>query len=328
MIVAEGLTKIYGGTPVVQDLDLDVKAGEIVALVGTSGCGKSTTLKMINRLVEPSAGRVLIDGVDTASLDPEKLRLGIGYAIQGAGLFPHWTVAQNIATVPKLLGWNRGRIAQRVEELLDLLNLDPAVFAGKLPHQLSGGQQQRVGVARAIAAKPAVLLMDEPFGALDPLTRLRLQDEFLSLQKRHGMTVLMVTHDMDEAFKMAGRVAVMDKGQILQFDTPDGLVRRPAHSFVRELVGTQDSGLRLLSLQTARELATPPSARWEIAEAVVRDQARGAAVEPVGAEESGREAASKLLWQDADILPVVERDGTVIGEIDFGVLRRAGRGEG
>jgi osmoprotectant transport system ATP-binding protein len=327
MIVAEGLTKIYGDVAVVKSLDFEVRAGEMVAIVGTSGGGKSTTLKMINRLVEPSAGRVLVAGVDTASLDPEKLRLGMGYAIQGVGLFPHWTVAQNIATVPRLLGWDKARIEGRVEELLDLLHLEPAVFAMKLPHQLSGGQQQRVGVARAIAAKPAVLLMDEPFGALDPLTRLHLQDEFMSLQKRHNTTVVMVTHDMDEAFKMADRIAVMDKGEILQFDTPDMLIRHPAHPYVGELVGTQDSGLRLLSLQTARMLAEPPSGRWEIDGAAVRDRRHRTAVEPIRADESGREAASKLLWQGADVLPVVDDRGALLGEIDLEVLRRAGRAE-
>ncbi|HEV2559813.1 MAG TPA: ABC transporter ATP-binding protein [Microvirga sp.] len=326
MIVAEGLTKTYGDIPAVRRLDFEVRAGEVVALVGTSGCGKSTTLKMINRLIEPSAGRILVNGVDTASVNPEKLRLGIGYAIQGAGLFPHWNVADNIATVPRLLGWDKARIDRRVEELLGLLHLDPAIFARKLPHQLSGGQQQRVGVARAIAAEPAVLLMDEPFGALDPITRLRLQDEFLSLQKRQGITVVMVTHDMDEAFKMAGRVAVMDKGIILQFDTPDALVRRPAHPFVRELVGTQDSGLRLLSLEAARDLASPASGRWQIENGLVLDRERGA-VEPVLAEESGREAASKLLWQGADLLPVVDAGGALLGEVGFDALRRAGRGE-
>ena len=327
MIVAAGLTKIYGEAPVVKGLDFEVSEGEVVALVGTSGCGKSTTLKMINRLVEPSAGRVLVDGVDTASVNPEKLRLGMGYAIQGAGLFPHRTVAENIATVPKLLGWDKARIGRRVEELLGLLNLDPAFFARKLPHQLSGGQQQRVGVARAIAGEPAVLLMDEPFGALDPITRVRLQDEFVSLQKRQRITVVMVTHDMDEAFKMADRVAVMDKGAILQFDTPDALVRHPAHPFVRELVGTQDSGLRLLSLATARGLAAPPSDRWEIANGTIRDRRRDTLVEPVSAEESGREATSKLLWQGADLLPVTDADGELLGEVGFEALRRAGRGD-
>lgn len=327
MIVAEGLTKIYGGVPAVKGLDFRVREGEVVALVGTSGCGKSTTLKMINRLIEPSAGRVLVDGVDTAGVNPEKLRLGIGYAIQGAGLFPHRTVAENIATVPRLLGWDKARIDRRVEELLGLFHLDPGIFARKLPHQLSGGQQQRVGVARAIAAEPAVLLMDEPFGALDPITRVRLQDEFVSLQKRQGMTVVMVTHDMDEAFKMADQVAVMDRGSILQFDTPDALVRHPSHPFVRELVGTQDSGLRLLSLATARGLAAPPSERWEVADGVIRDRRRGAPVEPVAAEESGREAASKLLWQGVDLLPVTDVNGVLLGEIGFEALRRAGRGD-
>ncbi|HEX2510293.1 MAG TPA: ATP-binding cassette domain-containing protein, partial [Microvirga sp.] len=239
----------------------------------------------------------------------------------------HRTVAENIATVPKLLGWDKARIDRRVKELLGLLNLDPAIFAGKLPHQLSGGQQQRVGVARAIAAEPAVLLMDEPFGALDPITRVRLQDEFVSLQKRQRITVVMVTHDMDEAFKMADRVAVMDKGSILQFDTPGALVRHPAHPFVRELVGTQDSGLRLLSLATARGLAAAPSDRWEIANGTIRDRQRGASVEPVAAEESGREAASKLLWQGTDLLPVTDADGGLVGEVGFEALRRAGRGD-
>ncbi|HLS18588.1 MAG TPA: ABC transporter ATP-binding protein, partial [Paracoccaceae bacterium] len=227
MIEARGLTKRFGDVLAVDDVSFAVDEGEVLALVGTSGCGKSTTLRMINRLIEPSAGQVLLQGKDTATMRLEELRLGIGYVIQGVGLFPHWTVARNIATVPHLLGWDRARIEERVTELLDLFGLEPREFAGKYPAELSGGQQQRVGVARAMAAEPAVLLMDEPFGALDPITRGRLQEEFASIQRRRRKTVILVTHDMDEAFRLADRIAVMDAGRILQIARPETLLRKP-----------------------------------------------------------------------------------------------------
>ena len=210
MIEIEHLTKRYGETIVVDDVSFRVEEGTIAVVVGTSGAGKSTLLRMINRLVEPSSGRVLIDGRDTLSIPEDELRHSIGYVIQGYGLFPHRTVSQNIATVPRLLGWDRKSVTARVEELLDLFQLDPAEFAGKFPHELSGGQQQRVGVARALAAKPALLLMDEPFGALDPVIRGKALEDLLAIQRRLGATIVLVTHDMNEAFHLGDRIAVMD----------------------------------------------------------------------------------------------------------------------
>ena len=243
MIEIEHLTKRYGDTIVVDDVSFRVEEGTIAVVVGTSGAGKSTLLRMINRLVEPTAGRVLIDGQDTLSIPEDELRHRIGYVIQGYGLFPHRTVAQNIATVPRLLGWDRKRIAARVEELLDLFQLDPAEFAGKFPHELSGGQQQRVGVARALAAKPALLLMDEPFGALDPVIRGKAQDDLLAIQRRLGTTIVLVTHDMDEAFHLGDRIAVMDQARLLQYATPAELLTHPAEAFVEQLVGNGGAAL-------------------------------------------------------------------------------------
>jgi osmoprotectant transport system ATP-binding protein len=219
MIEIEQLSKSYDGTTVVDDVSMTVNDGELVVIVGTSGSGKTTLLRMINRLVEPSAGRVLIDGRDTREFAPHELRRQIGYAIQGHGLFPHRTVAQNIATVPTLLGWDKSRVEARVGELLELFQLDPALFRDRYPSQLSGGQQQRVGVARALAAAPKLLLMDEPFGALDPIIRARAQEDLRSIQRRLGTTIVLVTHDMNEAIHLGDRIAVMDQSKLLQYAT-------------------------------------------------------------------------------------------------------------
>ena len=213
MIRIEKLTKQYDATTVVDDVSFEVEGNSITAIVGTSGSGKSTLLRMINRLVEPTSGRVLLDGADTRGEPAHLLRRRIGYVIQGNGLFPHRTVAENVATVPRLLGWPDERIRDRVTELLEIFQLDPALYAGALPHQLSGGQQQRVGVARALAAEPAVLLMDEPFGALDPIIRAKAQEDLFDIQRRFGTTVVLVTHDMDEAFRLGHRIAVMSQGR-------------------------------------------------------------------------------------------------------------------
>lgn len=324
MIEARGLTKRFGDVLAVDDVSFAVEEGEVLALVGTSGCGKSTTLRMINRLIEPSAGQVLLQGKDTATMRLEELRLGIGYVIQGVGLFPHWTVARNIATVPHLLGWDRARIEERVAELLDLFGLEPREFAGKYPAELSGGQQQRVGVARAMAAEPAVLLMDEPFGALDPITRSRLQDEFASIQRRRRKTVILVTHDMDEAFRLADRVAVMDAGRILQIARPETLLRKPRDGFVRRFVGLDDRALRILSLHLVREIAVPaPNGRWEMHEEAVVDRQRDEAVLPIGPGDTLREAASRLIWTGVETLPVVD-GGMVVGSVRAGDIWRAG----
>jgi osmoprotectant transport system ATP-binding protein len=263
------VTKVYGarqqaGSPgAVNDLSVVVPPGEICVLVGPSGCGKTTSLKMVNRLVEPTSGQVLIDDQDVSTVEVTRLRRRIGYVIQQTGLFPHQTIADNIATVPRLLGWPRKRIDERVDELLQLIGLDPARVRDRFPAQLSGGERQRVGVARAMAAEPPVMLMDEPFGAVDPIVRERLQNEFLRLHRLLGTTVLFVTHDIDEAIKMGNRVAVMQQGgHLAQYAPPTELLMRPANDFVARFVGV-DRGLKRLSLLHVADvpLATAPTAR-------------------------------------------------------------------
>ncbi|MGB0100574.1 MAG: ATP-binding cassette domain-containing protein [Nocardioides sp.] len=249
MIRLSGVGKTYDdGTVAVQQLDLDVRRGELVCLVGPSGCGKSTTLRMINRMIEPTTGSIEIDGADVTLQDPVRLRRGIGYVIQQVGLFPHQKIVANVMTVPLLHGESKSTARERALELLELVGLDPATYADRYPHQLSGGQQQRVGVARALAANPPVLLMDEPFGAVDPLVRLRLQDEFLRLQDELGVTVVFVTHDIDEAVRLGDRVAVFATGgRLAQYDTPARLLGRPSDEFVADFVGST-TGLRRLQV--------------------------------------------------------------------------------
>jgi osmoprotectant transport system ATP-binding protein len=257
VVSLEHVSKRYGGpgvAPAVNDLSLIINAGEICVLVGPSGCGKTTTMKMINRLIEPTSGRITIDGQDVMRLQPVELRRRIGYVIQQVGLFPHMTVADNVAVVPRLLRWPAARIRSRVEELLDLVGLDPAGYLGRYPTALSGGERQRVGVARALAADPPVMLMDEPFGAVDPIRRERLQNEFLRLQQKVRKTVVFVTHDVDEAIKMADRIAILQRGGVLaQFDTPNAILANPASAFVERFVGA-DRGLKRLSLARVRDL--------------------------------------------------------------------------
>jgi osmoprotectant transport system ATP-binding protein len=309
MITVENLTKRYGATTVVDGVSLAVERSSITAIVGTSGSGKSTLLRMINRLVEPSSGRVLIDGRDTRSEPAHLLRRRIGYVIQGHGLFPHRTVAENIATVPRLLKWDAHRIAARVRELLEVFQLDPGAYANALPHQLSGGQQQRVGVARALAAEPAVLLMDEPFGALDPIIRCKAQDDLLAIQRRFGTTVVVVTHDMEEAFRLARRVAVMSGGRVLQYDRPAALLTHPADPFVSRMTGHTERAMRLLSLITAAEAATP-----------------GACDGPaVAATASLREVLSELVWSGAQGARVVDSDGRARGRLTVADILARGR---
>ena len=249
VISFRGVRKEYpDGTVAVHDLDLDVRRGELLVLVGPSGCGKSTTLRMVNRLVEPTAGQVLLAGADVASQDPVRLRRGIGYVIQHVGLFPHRTVAQNVATVPGLVGWDRARTRARVHELLDLVGLSPDTYAARYPHELSGGERQRVGVARALATDPPVLLMDEPFGAVDPAGRRRLQTEFGRIQRELGTTVILVTHDIDEAVLLGDRIAVLAPGGRLdQLAEPLSILARPATDVVAELVG-EGRAVRMLAL--------------------------------------------------------------------------------
>ncbi len=244
------LTKQYEGAtePAVDNVSMSIRAGELVVFVGPSGCGKTTTMKMINRVIEPTSGQILIDGQDALSLDPVELRRGIGYVIQQIGLFPHMTIGENVAVVPRLLGWGKVRTDARVNELLDMVGLDPTSFRDRYPRQLSGGQQQRVGVARALAADPPLMLMDEPFGATDPITRERLQNEFLRLQQEIRKTVIFVTHDFDEALTMGDRIVVLrEQSHIAQFATPDQILANPADEYVSSFVG-EGAALKRLGL--------------------------------------------------------------------------------
>jgi len=254
------VNKTYPGSqrPVVQDLSFEVLDGEICVLVGPSGCGKTTSMRMINRLIEPSSGDILIDGEPNTAMSQTKLRRRIGYAIQQIGLFPHRTIADNIATVPRLLDWQKDRTRQRVDELLDLVGLEPAQYRSRYPAELSGGQQQRVGVARALAADPPIMLMDEPFGAVDPITRTRLQDEFIRIQGEIKKTIVFVTHDIDEAIKMGDKIAILKEGGILaQYDTPENILTNPASDFVSSFVGA-DRVLKRLSLLLVRDMELEP----------------------------------------------------------------------
>ena len=256
MIRLEQLCKQYPKEdgPAVDNLTLDVPEGEIVILVGPSGCGKTTTMKMINRIIEPTSGRIILDGEDVTTADADQLRRRIGYVIQQIGLFPHMTIAQNIATVPKLLGWDAKRIDARIDELLETVSMAPGTYRNRYPKQLSGGQRQRVGVARALSGDPAVMLMDEPFGAIDPITRDRLQNEFLRLQAEVRKTIVFVTHDIDEAIKMGDRIAILQEGsRIAQYDTPEQILTAPANDFVADFIGAGAS-LKRLNLSRVRDI--------------------------------------------------------------------------
>jgi osmoprotectant transport system ATP-binding protein len=304
------ITKVYGdGAPAVDRVSLDVPRGSIVALVGPSGCGKTTTLKMVNRLIEPTSGQLFVDGVDVMAADVVALRRGIGYVIQSSGLFPHRTVSENVATVLTLLGWNASRRRGRVMELLDLVGLDPGTFANRYPHELSGGQKQRVGVARALAADPPLLLMDEPFGALDPLVRERLQVEFARLQRDLGKTVLFVTHDIEEAIRLGDHIAVMNAGHLEQYATPAELLETPATDFVAEFLG----GERAL-----RRLAVTPLPL----DALVRLDGTASALPRVAAGTSARGALSAMVAAGTDAA-VVERDGAALGVLTMTAAARA-----
>ena len=303
MIRLDGVGVTYPGasTPAVHDLSLQVERGEIVVLVGPSGCGKTTTLKTINRLVEPSTGTITLDGTDVQQVPVHELRRGIGYVVQSSGLLPHRTVRQNVGTVPRLLGWDDSRISDRVEELVDLMGLRPELL-DRYPGELSGGQQQRVGVARALAADPPVLLMDEPFGAVDPIVRARLQDELLDLQARVAKTIVLVTHDVDEAVRLADRVAVLRVGGTLaQVATPDELLQHPADDFVADLLGG-DRTLRRLALHRIDELGLAP----------VGDGDAGLPRVPVTANQRG--AVDALVAAGSDRAVVVD------GNDELGVL--------
>ncbi|MFI6288682.1 ABC transporter ATP-binding protein [Streptomyces sp. NPDC051018] len=341
MIRFEHVTKRYpDGTTAVDDLSFEVGEGELVTLVGPSGCGKTTTMKMVNRLIEPSDGRIFLDGEDISTVDPVRLRRRIGYVIQQVGLFPHKTVLENTATVPHLLGWQRGKARERAAELLDLVGLDPATYGDRYPEQLSGGQRQRVGVARALAADPPVLLMDEPFGAVDPVVREHLQNEFLKLQSQVRKTVLFVTHDIEEAVRLGDRIAVYGQGRIEQFDAPAAVLGAPATPYVADFVGA-DRGLKRLSVTPIEEsdLDQPPvvrlddrlprelGARWAVVldgdgdlhgwlsaeharvPGSVREHARRMdAWLPLGA--SLKQAFSTMLQHDAGWIAVIDKEET------------------
>ncbi|MER8701256.1 ABC transporter ATP-binding protein [Mesorhizobium sp. M1273] len=310
MIEIEGITKRYGETTVVDDVSIVIEPRSIAVIVGTSGSGKTTLLRMINRLVEPTSGVIKLDGVDNRSVPDYELRRSIGYAIQGHGLFPHRTVAQNIATVPVLLGWDANRIKARVDELMTLYQLDPQAYGPRYPHELSGGQQQRVGVARALAAEPNVLLMDEPFGALDPIIRNKAQEDLLAIQKRFGTTIILVTHDMEEAVHMGDKIAVMDGGKVVQYAAPAEILAKPASAFVETLVGASEKPFRLLSLGRVRN-------------AVEKGTAEG---EAIPGDASQRDALAELLWSGRPALPVKDTDGKPLGRVTVdGLVKRAAR---
>ncbi|HTQ34688.1 MAG TPA: ABC transporter ATP-binding protein [Stellaceae bacterium] len=307
MIEIEAVSKGYDGRSIVNELTLSIPRGALCVLLGPSGCGKSTTLRMINRLVPFDRGTIRVGGEDVTSVAPETLRRRIGYAIQSTGLFPHWRIADNIATVPRLLGWAPKRVKARVAELLALLRLDPATYAGKFPHQLSGGEQQRVGVARALAADPDILLMDEPFAAVDPITRDALQSELLHIHQTTGKTIVFVTHDIEEALRLATVIVIMERGRLAQVGAPLDIVERPASDFVSEFVGGHGLGLKLLSVR-------------RVADRVRRDEtADGVAV---AAEVSLADALAAMVAQRVDRLAVVDASGTAIGAITLADLVR------
>ncbi|WP_417522009.1 ABC transporter ATP-binding protein [Marinobacter sp.] len=314
MIELKGVTRRFGEAVAVDNIDLTIETGEVCVLVGSSGCGKSTTLRMINRLLPRTSGEILVDGKDINKADPEALRLNMGYAIQSTGLFPHWTVARNIGVVPTLLKWPAQKRDERVTELLALLGLDPETDARKYPHQLSGGQAQRVGVARALAGDPNILLMDEPFGALDAITRENLQQEMLRIQRQLNKTTVFVTHDIDEALKLASRIAVMDQGRIIQHDTPEAILRRPASAFVENLIGKGDRGLKLLALRTVSDLMERhPEPRYS-----------EPGSDSLNESDSLRIALSMMLWTNTERLAVLDATGAEVGIINREQLLKVG----
>jgi osmoprotectant transport system ATP-binding protein len=308
----EKVTKLFPGVarPAVDALDLTIETGQVCVLIGPSGCGKTTTMRMVNRLIEPTSGRIVVGEQDVTQADPVELRRHIGYVIQQIGLFPHMTIAQNVATVPKLLGWEPARIKARVAEMLELVGLDPGQFLERYPRHLSGGQRQRVGVARALAADPPVMLMDEPFGAVDPIVRGRLQEEFLAILKRLKKTVILVTHDIDEAIRMGDVVAILKDGRLVQYDTPDRLLAAPANDFVADFVGA-DRALRRLSLVRAADAVEPGEA------------ANGFALP---GSLSVREVLSALLAEGRDAATIRAEDGTAVGQITLAGIRARSAG--
>jgi osmoprotectant transport system ATP-binding protein len=305
MIEIDSVTKSYGDRRVVDHLTMTVPTGEFCVLLGSSGCGKSTTLRMINRLIATDSGSIRVAGEDVRDVPAENLRRRIGYAIQSIGLFPHWTVEDNIATVPRLLKWQRVRISDRVTELLELLRLQPETYRGKYPHQLSGGEQQRVGVARALAADPELLLMDEPFAAVDPITRDTLQVELAHIHRTTAKTIVFVTHDIEEALRLATRIAIMHEGRIAQLGSPLDILEHPASDFVSDFVGHQGVGLKLLSVRKIGDRLR------------VGETAEG---EPLSLDTSLRDALSVMTTRRTNRLAVCDAEGRHIGAITLADL--------
>ncbi len=309
MIEIAALTKRFPGAahPAVDRLTLTVPEGAVCVLIGPSGCGKTTTMRIINRMIEPDGGTVTVNGRNVMEVDPVTLRRHIGYVIQQIGLFPHWSIADNVATVPKLLGWDDRRIAARVDELLALVGMDPDTYRGRFPRELSGGQKQRVGVARALAADPPVMLMDEPFGAIDPITRAHLQDEFLRILHALRKTIVFVTHDIDEAIRMGDRIAIMKDGALVQYDSPEAILAAPANSFVEAFVGA-DRALKRLALIRAIEAADTSGAPSATSPAIDGDA-------------SLRDALAQMLSLGADALVVVGPQGKAAGTLTLAAIR-------
>jgi osmoprotectant transport system ATP-binding protein len=361
MIELRNVTRRYGDVTAVDGVSFRVEGGEVCVVIGPSGCGKTTALKMINRMLEPTAGEVKVFGKDVRDYRPESLRRQIGYVIQSVGLFPHMTVADNIAVVPRLLSWERARISDRVRELLALIGLDPGAYAGKYPSELSGGEAQRIGVARALAADPPLLLMDEPFGAVDPLNREILQGEFARIQQRVRKTVVFVTHDLDEAIRLAGRIVIMEKGRVIQHDTPENILARPASKFVSDFVGADRALKRLSRYPVSALMRAPVSVRetedagetvrklkeagktkflwvldsegrltgrvniWKVSAVVsIRDATTEASAREIGVrkDSSLREALSRMLGEGIKVVPVVDGEDRVVGEISLADIER------
>lgn len=310
MIEIENVSKRYNGLPAVNNVSMTIRAHEFVTIVGMSGSGKTTLLRMINRLVEVDEGTIKIDGVDNRDVSGPQLRRSIGYAIQQHGLFPHRSVAENIGTVPRLLGWTTEKVGERVDELLSLFQLDPAIYRDRYPHELSGGQQQRVGVARALAARPNILLMDEPFGALDPVIRNKAREDLQKIQQQLGTTIVMVTHDMEEALALGHRIAIMDGGELVQFAKPADVLRNPASEFVESLVGKGEKPFRLLAFASVEDLIEPGEASGS----------------PISGQLSLRDALAEFVAQGKTSLPVKDENARIVGQITLDSLVRNGSG--
>jgi osmoprotectant transport system ATP-binding protein len=359
MIRLEKVTKYYGSKLAVENYSQEIQDGEVCVLIGPSGCGKTTLLKMINRLIEPTSGHIYINNKDTSQIKPEILRRSIGYAIQSVGLFPHMTVAENIAVVPELIHQNKEQIHQRTLDLLELVGLNPQIYISKFPRELSGGEAQRIGVARALAADPPILLMDEPFGAVDPLTREKLQTQFAQIQKDLKKTVILVTHDLDEAIRLADRIAVMKSGQLVQYDTPEVILSRPANMFVHEFVGVDRALKRLSRISVKKYIQACPaiSIRASVKEAmdsigqefsiwVVDEEGKfigwadssrlkdspsieEATIRPninevtITENTTLRQALSIMLGQGIRSIPVIENNQRLLGEVSLSAVEAA-----